>query len=95
METIIYKTWNITNAYNEEGVEYWVVWTPNMLDAVSEDFKTIKDAKIWIDKKQLTTGGSIMTKKQYKEYQKYYLKNFKWKMNETFKEFKQRMKEVQ
>ena len=49
METIVYKTWNITNAYNEEGVEYWVVWTPNMLDAVSEDFKTIKDAKIWIN----------------------------------------------
>jgi hypothetical protein len=35
-----------------------------------------------------------MTKKQYKEYQEYYLKNFKWKMNETFKEFKQRMKDV-
>ena len=33
-------------------------------------------------------------KKQYKEYQRYYLKNFKWKMNETFKEFKQRMKEL-
>jgi hypothetical protein len=35
-----------------------------------------------------------MNKKKYKEYQKYYLKNFKWKMNETFKEFKQRMKEA-
>ena len=35
-----------------------------------------------------------MTRKQYKEYQEYYLKNFKWKMNETFKEWKKRLKEL-
>ena len=27
----------------------------------------------------------MITKKQYKKYQEYYLKNFKWKMNEKFK----------
>jgi hypothetical protein len=52
MENIIYKDWNITNAYNNQGVEYWTIWTPEMLDCVAEDFKTIKDAKSWVDNQE-------------------------------------------
>jgi hypothetical protein len=53
MENIIYKDWNITNAYNEQGVEYWTIWTPEMLDCVAEDFKTINDAKSWVDNQEV------------------------------------------
>ena len=42
MENIVYKDWNITNAYNDQGVEYWTIWTPEMLDMVAEDFSFIK-----------------------------------------------------
>lgn len=52
MENIIYKDWNITNAYNDKGVEYWTIWTPEMLDMVAEDFKSIKDAKSWVDNQE-------------------------------------------
>ncbi len=53
MENIVYKDWNITNAYNNKGVEYWTIWTPDMLDMVAEDFKTIKDAKFWVDNQEV------------------------------------------
>ncbi len=52
MENIIYKDWNISNAYNDKGVEYWMIWTPDMLDCVAQDFKTIRDAKVWIDNQE-------------------------------------------
>jgi hypothetical protein len=57
MENIIYKSWNITNAYNEKGVEYWTIWTPDYQDLVSEDFKTISLAKKWIDERVKQTNG--------------------------------------
>ena len=52
MENIIYKDWNITNSYNDKGVEYWTIWTTEMLDMVAEDFKTIQAAKVWIDNQE-------------------------------------------
>jgi len=49
MESITYNAWNICNAYNEQGIEYWTVWTPDLTDVVAEDFKTVDHAKKWID----------------------------------------------
>jgi hypothetical protein len=59
METIIYKSWNITNAYNEKGIEYWTIWTPDCQDLVSEDFKTISLAKKWVDERVKQTEWAI------------------------------------
>ena len=49
MESITYNAWNIINAYNEKGIEYWTVWTPDLTDVVAEDFKTVDHAKKWVD----------------------------------------------
>ena len=40
------------NSNNDKGVEYWIIWTPDMLDMVIEFFKTVKDAKSWIDNQE-------------------------------------------
>jgi len=58
MESIIYKKWNINHVYDcSRGyklLNYWKIWTPNMLDVVGEDFKSLKSAKKWIDENQST-----------------------------------------
>jgi hypothetical protein len=49
-----YKGWHISHDYQQQSEEYdeidrYLIWSPDMLDLVAEEFKTKSDAKQWID----------------------------------------------
>tara|TARA_R100001440_G_scaffold47542_1_gene67482 strand:+ start:272 stop:451 length:180 start_codon:yes stop_codon:yes gene_type:complete len=51
--TVEYKKWNIDHVYDVsegyEEIDHFVVWTPDRLDMVAEEFATIEQAKEWVD----------------------------------------------
>tara|TARA_E500000178_G_C16962211_1_gene726585 strand:+ start:78 stop:281 length:204 start_codon:yes stop_codon:yes gene_type:complete len=53
MEQIEYKKWTIDHVYDcskgYDEIDYYNVWTPDGLDLASDQFKTIDEAKAWID----------------------------------------------
>ena len=49
-----YKGWHISHNYQQGSTKYkeinnFIIYSPNMLDIVAEEFETIQDAKNWID----------------------------------------------
>ena len=48
-----YKGWHISHDYDEsEGfdkIDRYLIWSPDRLDVVAEEFKTRAEAKQWID----------------------------------------------
>jgi len=49
-----YKGWHISHDYqqkteNFDEIDRYLIWTVNYEDLVAEEFKTIKQAKQWID----------------------------------------------
>ena len=54
-----YKKWHIFYDYqhlssNYEKINRFVIWTPNMLDMVAEEFDTFDEAKLWVDDNEST-----------------------------------------
>jgi len=51
--SVEYKKWNIDHVYDVsegyEEIDHFVVWTPDRLDMVAEEFATIEQAKEWVD----------------------------------------------
>ena len=49
-----YKGWHISHDYQQQSenfdeVDRYLIWTANYEDLVAEEFKTIEQAKQWID----------------------------------------------
>tara|TARA_Y100000004_G_scaffold180250_1_gene224665 strand:+ start:102 stop:314 length:213 start_codon:yes stop_codon:yes gene_type:complete len=49
-----YKGWHISHDYqqqseNYEEIDRYLIWSPDWLDLVAEEFKTKSEAKKWID----------------------------------------------
>ena len=54
-----YKGWHIFHDYqqgssNYEAINRYLIWTPNMLDVVGEEFETLEEAKSWVDENEST-----------------------------------------
>lgn len=54
-----YKKWHIFHDYQKGSSNYkeinrFVIWTPNMLDMVAEEFETLDEAKLWVDDNEST-----------------------------------------
>tara|TARA_B100000029_G_scaffold340556_1_gene332826 strand:- start:147 stop:368 length:222 start_codon:yes stop_codon:yes gene_type:complete len=49
-----YKGWYISHDYQQESehfdeIDRYLIWSPDRLDVVAEEFKTKSEAKQWID----------------------------------------------
>ena len=49
-----YKGWHISHDYQQQSEEYdeidrYLIWSPDGLDFLKEEFKTRAEAKEWID----------------------------------------------
>ena len=49
-----YKGWYISHDYQQESehfdeIDRYLIWSPDRLDVVAEEFKTREEAKQWID----------------------------------------------
>ena len=49
-----YKGWYISHDYQQESehfdeIDRYLIWSPDRLDVVAEEFKTRAEAKQWID----------------------------------------------
>ena len=49
MIDIKYKNYNISLAYGINQEELWTIWTKDFVDVVGQYFKTIPQAKTYID----------------------------------------------
>ena len=46
-----YKKWHI---FHVISFNRFVIWTPNMLDMVAQEFDTLDEAKLWVDDNEST-----------------------------------------